>query len=306
MASAGEPRSTPARLAVFGPNPLLSVSDRGARGGGRRDPRPRRRPGGLGGADGGRARRPPGALRLHRRRDGAGPAPAARASCRAELRLVETAGASGCYVHDRRGGERELVSLAASPAALPARDRRPLLGELRRSARRRGAGRLQPLPGRGAAAGGLRRASSPTPATNGDAGAGRPLLAAARQRPGGRSRPGQDQRLGAGRVRLRAGRRRRALRAGRRASCSGGAPARVDRHPGGASRRSSLREDGAWELTPPRFERGTREGCGDSMMGALAACFAAGREWRGGAGDRRRRRRRQLPPPRPRHRVARR
>jgi 1-phosphofructokinase len=32
-------------------------------------------------------------------------------------------------------------------------------------------------------------------------------------------------------------------------------------------------------LAPPRFERGSREGCGDSMMGALAASLAAGREW---------------------------
>jgi 1-phosphofructokinase len=35
----------------------------------------------------------------------------------------------------------------------------------------------------------------------------------------------------------------------------------------------------AWELTPPRFERGAREGCGDSMMGALAASIAAGHDW---------------------------
>lgn len=33
------------------------------------------------------------------------------------------------------------------------------------------------------------------------------------------------------------------------------------------------------ELTPPKFERGSREGCGDSMMGALAATIAGGREW---------------------------
>jgi 1-phosphofructokinase len=33
------------------------------------------------------------------------------------------------------------------------------------------------------------------------------------------------------------------------------------------------------ELTPPKFERGSREGCGDSMMGALAATIAAGRDW---------------------------
>jgi 1-phosphofructokinase len=40
-----------------------------------------------------------------------------------------------------------------------------------------------------------------------------------------------------------------------------------------------LRGEQAWELVPPRFERGAREGCGDSMMGALAACMAAGRDW---------------------------
>ncbi len=33
------------------------------------------------------------------------------------------------------------------------------------------------------------------------------------------------------------------------------------------------------ELKPPKFERGSREGCGDSMMGALAATIAAGRKW---------------------------
>lgn len=40
-----------------------------------------------------------------------------------------------------------------------------------------------------------------------------------------------------------------------------------------------VREDDAWELIPPRFERGSREGCGDSMMGGLAACMAKGVEW---------------------------
>jgi 1-phosphofructokinase len=38
--------------------------------------------------------------------------------------------------------------------------------------------------------------------------------------------------------------------------------------------------DEAWELEPPRFERGSREGCGDSMMGAMAARLAAGADWR--------------------------
>ncbi len=40
-----------------------------------------------------------------------------------------------------------------------------------------------------------------------------------------------------------------------------------------------LRGDEAWTLVPPRFERGAREGCGDSMMGALTACMAQGLEW---------------------------
>jgi 1-phosphofructokinase len=41
----------------------------------------------------------------------------------------------------------------------------------------------------------------------------------------------------------------------------------------------ALREGRFLELTPPKFERGSREGCGDSMVGALAATIAGGREW---------------------------
>lgn len=41
----------------------------------------------------------------------------------------------------------------------------------------------------------------------------------------------------------------------------------------------ALRDGRFWELTPPKFERGAREGCGDSMMGALSATIAAEREW---------------------------
>jgi len=37
-----------------------------------------------------------------------------------------------------------------------------------------------------------------------------------------------------------------------------------------------LHEEHAWQLVPPRFERGWREGCGDAMMGALAAAWAQG------------------------------
>jgi 1-phosphofructokinase len=41
-----------------------------------------------------------------------------------------------------------------------------------------------------------------------------------------------------------------------------------------------LDEHGALEVAPPRFERGSREGCGDSMMGGIAAAWAQGRELR--------------------------
>jgi len=41
----------------------------------------------------------------------------------------------------------------------------------------------------------------------------------------------------------------------------------------------ALRDGSFWELTPPKFERGSPEGCGDSMMGALAATIAAERDW---------------------------
>jgi 1-phosphofructokinase len=37
-----------------------------------------------------------------------------------------------------------------------------------------------------------------------------------------------------------------------------------------------LHGDQAWQLTPPRFEHGFREGCGDSMMGGLVAAWARG------------------------------
>jgi 1-phosphofructokinase len=40
----------------------------------------------------------------------------------------------------------------------------------------------------------------------------------------------------------------------------------------------ALLGDEAWELIPPRLEAGSREGCGDTMMGAIAAALAQGRE----------------------------
>lgn len=41
----------------------------------------------------------------------------------------------------------------------------------------------------------------------------------------------------------------------------------------------AVRDGSAWEILPPRLERGFREGCGDSMLGAMAAATAAGEPW---------------------------
>ena len=40
----------------------------------------------------------------------------------------------------------------------------------------------------------------------------------------------------------------------------------------------ALLGDEAWELVPPKLEAGSREGCGDTMMGAIAAALAWGQE----------------------------
>jgi fructose-1-phosphate kinase PfkB-like protein len=38
----------------------------------------------------------------------------------------------------------------------------------------------------------------------------------------------------------------------------------------------ALNGDAAWEVVPPRLDRGFREGCGDSMLGAMSATLAGG------------------------------
>lgn len=41
-----------------------------------------------------------------------------------------------------------------------------------------------------------------------------------------------------------------------------------------------FRGEATWELAAPQFDHGFREGCGDSMMGAIAAVLARGGDWR--------------------------
>ena len=67
------------------------------------------------------------------------------------------------------------------------------------------------------------------------------------------------------------------LRAGAERLLEGGAAAAIITRAGEPA--LVLREDHAWRLIGPRFERGSREGCGDSMMGALCASFASAQDW---------------------------
>jgi 1-phosphofructokinase len=193
-----------------------------------------------------------------------------------ERRLVATGGPSGTYVHDRRSGERHTVATALSPppsrhetdelfsvtvaAALAADvlavcnplpgDALPLgvYGDLVRDVRANGTPVLVDL-------------SSPRMDS---ALAGGPDLAKLNdwelagyvQGPVGRP---EELRAAAGRM-LEAGARAVLVTRGERSAWA-------------------FRGDEEWEITPPRFDRGHREGCGDTMFGALAAGWARGESW---------------------------
>jgi 1-phosphofructokinase len=193
-----------------------------------------------------------------------------------DCRLVETAGASGCYVIDRRSGERRLVSQALSPmpsrhelddlfatactAALDSRvlavcnpypgDSLPLevYGNLVSDVRANGVPVIVDL-------------SSPRLESALD---GAPDLVKVNDWELAEfvSSPVSQQ------AQLRDAARRLGDRGARIVVVTrGGEPAFV------------LRDGEAWELVPPRFDRGSREGCGDSMMGGIAAALARGRDW---------------------------
>lgn len=193
-----------------------------------------------------------------------------------ELRLVETVDGSGAYLHDRRGGEREpLAQRAALPpsrhevdelfstavaAALDA-DVLALCGPY--------PGEALPLEIYGNLVADVRANGTPvvvdlSPPRLDSALEGGPELVKindwelAKYVEG--PVDGHERMLAAARRLLERG-------AGAAIVTRAGEPATV------------VRGEEAWELVPPRFERGAREGCGDSMMGALAACMARGLTW---------------------------
>jgi 1-phosphofructokinase len=193
-----------------------------------------------------------------------------------ELRLIETAEASGCYLHDRRQGARKPIAQAA---ALP--PTRHEIDELFSAtvAAAIDAGVLAlcgPYPGEalpleiyGNLVADVRANDTPvvvdlSPPRLDSALEGEPELVKINDWELARFVEGpvdtEERMLAAARGLLEGG-------AGAAIVTRAEEPAVV------------VRDDDAWALIPPRFERGAREGCGDSMMGALAACMANDMEW---------------------------
>ncbi len=194
-------------------------------------------------------------------------------ACGPRARLVQSASASGCYVTDRRSGERELLAMSLSDP--PSRHELDELVSLACS-QALACGWLvitNPLPGESlplevyrdlvadARAGGCRTLVDLSSPRLDSALASEPDLVKindwelAEFVRGPVSTP---ELLLAGAQRLRERGARSVI------VTRGQLPALV------------LHEDLALRLTPPRFEHGFREGCGDSMMGGLAAAWARG------------------------------
>jgi 1-phosphofructokinase len=193
-----------------------------------------------------------------------------------ELRLVETAEASGAYLHDRRSGER--VPVAQSAAMPPSRHEVDELfsGTVAAALDSAVLALCGPFPGEalpleiyGSLVADVKANGTPvvvdlSPPRLESALEGGPDLVKINDWELARYVEGPVDTS----ERMRAA-ARRLLDAGAGAAIitRAEAPAMV------------IRGEQAWELVPPRFERGSREGCGDSMMGGLAACMAAGLEW---------------------------
>lgn len=193
-----------------------------------------------------------------------------------ELRLVETSGPNGSYVHDRRTGTRELIAMMR--AGIPTRHEIDELFSVACAAAldcdvlvvcnpfpaevlpvELYADLVSDVSGNGTPV--LVDLSSPRLDS---ALSGHPALAKLNdwelaEFAGGPVSP--DDKLHA---------------AARRLLEEGAKAAVVTR---GGDSAFAFRDGEVLELVPPRFVRGAREGCGDSMMGAIAAAWARGLGW---------------------------
>ncbi|MGN6190463.1 MAG: PfkB family carbohydrate kinase [Conexibacter sp.] len=190
-----------------------------------------------------------------------------------ERRLVETAGESGCYVVDRRAGRRDALAFTTSEP--PSRHELDALFSLT-CAEALACGSLvvaNPMPAEAlpldvygnlvadARANGARTLVDLSSPRLDSALSGRPDLVKINDWELAAYVCGpvdEPRRLRAAAERMRAAGARGVI------VTRGEQPALV------------LHEQQAWWLTPPHFERGWREGCGDAMMGGLAAALAQG------------------------------
>ena len=193
-----------------------------------------------------------------------------------ELRLVETSGANGSYVHDRRSGDRRLIAMMAAGA--------PSRHEVDELFSATCAVALDsdvlvvcnPFPGDGLPVELYADLVSDVRAN------GTPVLIDL-------SSPRLDRALEGGPALAKLNdwelaefvrgpvEDRAALIAALERLADGGADAAVVTR--GAESVLAMRDGEMLELFPPRFSNGAREGCGDSMMGGLAASWAQGLGW---------------------------
>ncbi len=193
-----------------------------------------------------------------------------------ERRLVETTGDSGCYVIDRRTGERQVISQVLSPP--PSRHELDELFSLTCATALESdvlvvcnpyPGEVLPLDVYGKLIADVRDNGTPvvvdlsSPRLDG-ALEGAPDLVKLNDWELAQFVSGpvdSPERLRAAAERLRE---------------AGAGSVLVTR---GAEPALALRDGDAWVLTAPRFEGGHHEGCGDSMVGGIAAGLATGLDW---------------------------
>jgi 1-phosphofructokinase len=194
-----------------------------------------------------------------------------------ERRLVRSAGSSGCYVTDRRGGDRQV--LAQTDVAPPSRHEADELVAATTAAALESdvlaicnpyPGDAMPLDVYGSLVANVRGAGVQviadlsSPRIEATAAAGPELVKLndwelAEYVVGPVDTP-QLLRNAAERLRALGARNVLVTRAGDPAL--------------------ALLGDEAWELVPPKLEVGSREGCGDTMMGAIAASLSRGHDMR--------------------------
>ncbi len=190
-----------------------------------------------------------------------------------QMRLVHTETASGCYVTDRRSGERELVAMSVSDP--PSRHELDELFSLA-CAEAIACGWLvvtNPMPGGSLP---LEIYGDLIADVKGNGCKTLVDLSSPRLDSALRGEPDlvklNDWELAAF-VRGPVDTDARLLAAASKIQEDGAATVIVTR---GEQPALALHEGVAWQLTPPRLKNGFREGCGDAMMGAIAAAMAAG------------------------------